>query len=207
MEKEKRPPTFLKVWANLGFGRQPLSPKETIHRGDLLWEHEGRRVIYDVVVTHPHTGCGADTSPPGSAAEAAHSDKINTYNGRFVIPVGEFEPLAMETGGRLHPRALGALKTFVKATTLGLGATDPIPVHQMPKYNRALRVLLDSLAVSLARQVARALLHAVPDVIGDEAGDPVGGAVRVPATSPRTSRWGPSVGHVGAAPMPGAGAP
>lgn len=185
----------------------PPPPKETIYRGDLLWEHEGRRVIYDLVVTHPHTGCGAVTSTPGTAAEAAHSNKIKKYNDCFVIPVGEFEPLAMETGGRLHPRALGALKTFVKAVSLGLGATDPIPVHQMPKYNRALRVLLDSLAVSLARQVARALLHAVPDVIGDEAGNPVGGAVRVPATSPRLSRRGPSAGHVGVAPMHGAGAP
>ncbi len=120
-------------------------------------------------------------------------------NGDYVIPVGEFEPLAMETGGRLHPRTLEALKTYVKATCLGLNTSDPIPLDQAPKYNRALRMLLDTLAVPLARQVARALLHAVPDTIGDDSRDEAGNTVQ-PGPGVRVAQWRPHWRTGGVAP-------
>jgi hypothetical protein len=67
-----------------------------------------------------------------------------------------FEPIAVETGGRLHPDSLKALKVFIK-TSMGLG-DGPLPPDEAHQYQLALRSVLDSLAVSLAREVALALL-------------------------------------------------
>ena len=50
----------------------------------------------------------------GTAAHEAHCDKIETYLSRFEVPGGAFEPIAVETGGRLHPESHNAIKAFVR---------------------------------------------------------------------------------------------
>ena len=92
-----------------------------------------------------------------AAANWAHSDKIKNYTRRSEIPGGEFEPIAVETGGCLHPSTRSALKRFVKAS-LGIAVDEPMPPDLAYKYQQALRTVLDSLAVALAREVAIALL-------------------------------------------------
>ena len=128
-------------------------------RGDWVWKRPGAPVIYDLVITHPLPR----RSPPaaraaGHAAHEAHSDKINKYNRRFEIPRGQFEPIAVETGGRLHPASRRALGDFVKAA-VGVDPGEAIPAELAATYQRAMRTVLDSLSVSLAREVAVALLH------------------------------------------------
>ena len=66
-------------------------------------------------------------------------------------------PIAVETGGRLHPLARTAFKTFVK-TSLGIDPAEPMPPDMAYKYQLAMRTILDSLAVSLAREIAITLL-------------------------------------------------
>ena len=168
-------------------GASPLTRgvEHTRPRGDLILFRNGQRVIYDVVITHPHCSHNSGAaSTPGTAAAAAHSDKIKKYTDRFVIPEGEFEPIAVETGGRMHPRTHTALRACIKACLFDLDPTDSVPSDQVNKYNCALRVLLDSIAVSLARQVAKALIHAAPDVTRGKVGVPDGGFLSRGGCSP-----------------------
>ena len=127
-------------------------------RGDIVWKAPQGTVVYDLVITHPLPRSSQQTAQEaGTAANEAHNDKINKYTRRFEIPGGEFLPIAVETGGRLHPMARAAFKTFVR-TTLGIDPAEPVPPDMAYKYQLAMRTILDSLAVSLAREVAIALL-------------------------------------------------
>jgi hypothetical protein len=128
-------------------------------RGDWVWRRSGAPVIYDLVITHPLPRRSPATAHAvGHAAHEAHSDKINKYSRRFEIPSGQFEPIAVETGGRLHPASRRALGDFVKAA-VGVEPGEAIPADLSAKYQRAMRTVLDSLSVSLAREVAVALLY------------------------------------------------
>ena len=110
-------------------------------------------MVFDLVITHPlPRSCATAATVAGSAANKAHCDKINKYNRRFETR-GMFEPIAVETGGRLHPDSL--------KTSMGLG-DGPLPPDEAHQYQLALRSVLDSLAVSLAREVAQALLSGGP---------------------------------------------
>jgi hypothetical protein len=129
-------------------------------RGDISWKSSDGPVVFDLVITHPlPRSCATTATVAGSAANKAHCDKINKYNRRFETR-GMFEPIAVETGGRLHPNSLKALKVFIK-TSMGLG-DGPLPPNEAHQYQLALRSVLDSLAVSLAREVAQALLSGGP---------------------------------------------
>ena len=129
-------------------------------RGDISWKSNDGPVVFDLVITHPlPRSCATAATVAGSAANKAHCDKINKYNRRFETR-GMFEPIAVETGGRLHPDSLKALKAFIK-TSMGLG-DGPLPPDEAHQYQLALRSVLDSLAVSLAREVAQALLSGGP---------------------------------------------
>jgi hypothetical protein len=129
-------------------------------RGDISWKSNDGPVVFDLVITHPlPRSCPTAATEAGSAANKAHCDKTNKYNRRFETR-GMFEPIAVETGGRLHPDSLKALKVFIK-TSMGLG-DGPLPPDEAHQYQLALRSVLDSLAVSLAREVALALLSGGP---------------------------------------------
>jgi hypothetical protein len=130
--------------------------------GDILWKGPAGPVILDLVITHPQPRSDPKVATvPGAAASKAHNDKVKKYCRRFEIPAGQFEPIAVETGGRLHPSARRTLTAFVK-WTLGLGCEEKVPPDLAYKYQRALRSVLDSLSVSLAREVAGALLSGGP---------------------------------------------
>jgi hypothetical protein len=131
-------------------------------RGDISWRSKDGIVVFDLVVTHPlPRSCATAATAAGTAAHRAHSDKINKYSRRFEIPGGAFEPIAVETGGRLHPESRRAIKTFIKHS-LGIDGEAPMPPDLAYKYSQALRTVLDSLAVSLAGEVALALLSGGP---------------------------------------------
>lgn len=131
-------------------------------RGDISWRSKDGTVVFDLVITHPlPRSCAAVATAAGTAAHKAHSDKINKYSRRFEIPGGAFEPIAVETGGRLHPESRRAIKTFIKHS-LGIDEEAPMPPDLAYKYSQALRTVLDSLAVALAGEVALALLSGGP---------------------------------------------
>ena len=107
------------------------------------------------------SGLGADAAKSkGSAAAAAYDSKIKLYSSRFVLPAGALVPIAVETGGRLHPASRALFSDFVKQALLGLEPGEKVETKDDIRfYNHALRTLLDSLAIALAREVAKALLH------------------------------------------------
>ena len=77
-----------------------------------------------------------------------------------MLPADAFVPIAVETGGRLHPASRALLSDFVKQALLGLEPGEKVETKDDIRfYNHALRTLLDSLAIALAREVAKALLH------------------------------------------------
>ena len=119
--------------------------------------------VLDLVVTHPNparSGLADAAKAKGTAAADAYDSKIKKYSSCFVIPAGAFVPIAMETGGRLHPESRAFLSDFVKQSLLGLEPGEKIAdKDDIRYYNYALRTLLDSLAIALAREVAKALLH------------------------------------------------
>jgi hypothetical protein len=131
-------------------------------RGDISWQSPDGAVVLDLVITHPlPRTCAKVATAAGTAAHKAHSDKIKKYSSRFEVPGGAFEPIAVETGGRLHPDSRKALKTFVRHA-LGIDKEEAMPPDLAHRYQMALRTVLDSLAVALAGQVALALLAGGP---------------------------------------------
>lgn len=126
---------------------------------DIVWRTAAPGpVIYDLTIVHPLPRSSARTAEvAGHAAQESYSGKIDKYSRRFEIPGGQFEPIAVETGGRLHPASRRALADFVKAA-VGADAGKAVPPEVSSRYQRAMRTVLDSLAVSLAREVATALL-------------------------------------------------
>jgi hypothetical protein len=131
-------------------------------RGDISWHSPAGTVVLDLVITHPlPRSCAKVATAAGTAAHRAHSDKIKKYSRRFEVPGGAFEPIAVETGGRLHPDSRKALETFVRHA-LGIDNEEAMPPDLAHRYQMALRTVLDSLAVALAGQVALALLTGGP---------------------------------------------
>ena len=119
-------------------------------------------MVFDLVITHPlPRSCAKVATAAGTAAHKAHSDKIKKYSSRFEVPGGAFEPIAVETGGRLHPESRRAIKAFVRHA-LGIDKEENLPPDLAHKYQMALRTVLDSLAVALAGQVALTLLAGGP---------------------------------------------
>jgi hypothetical protein len=131
-------------------------------RGDISWQSKEGAVVFDLVITHPlPRSCAKVATAAGTAAHKAHSDKIKKYSSRFEVPGGAFEPIAVETGGRLHPESRRAIKAFVRHA-LGIDKEENLPPDLAHKYQMALRTVLDSLAVALAGQVALTLLAGGP---------------------------------------------
>ena len=100
--------------------------------------------------------CKSDTTA-AAAAGHGYDSKIKKYNAAFQIPADCFWPISMETGGRMDARSRAHITELVK-TNLGYGPEEKIPPHLIGEYNRHLRTLLDTLAVSLAKGVADTLL-------------------------------------------------
>ena len=165
---QRKPGCELLLLAALDDDNAPQDKRQERPRGDI-----GVRLnpiddtqpvtILDLVVTHPHSvhGGHADAAKlKGKAAAIAYDDKIKKYSRHFVLPVGAFVPIAVETGGRLHPESRALFSDFVKQAMLGLEPGEKITdKDDIRYYNHALRTLLDSLAIALAREVAKALLH------------------------------------------------
>jgi len=130
-------------------------------RADILvLDHDGKATALDLVITHPnvtsvrHGNAGA---VPGKAAQSAYDSKQTKYAQQFDLATGaSFVPFAIETGGRLHPKAREALVKFVRS----LIDNDPEKYTPEEKlfYSRSLRGLLDVIDVARAQSVAFALL-------------------------------------------------
>ena len=92
-----------------------------------------------------------------------HHSHLNTFNYCGKIKHFERRPTFLNTTPSWQHTPLLLLIYYI---------LPPFSHTTPPKstYNRALRVLLDTLTVSIARQMATALLHAGPDVTGGEAG-------------------------------------
>ena len=119
-----------------------------------------RQVIADLVVTHPRAGTHPEHAfTAGSAAADAHAQKLAKYESRWSFPSHEFVPLAMETGGRLHPDFRGFLRTYV---LYAVGHTDDyskLKKEERADYSKHMRRLLTSISVAAAIASGMALLY------------------------------------------------
>ena len=78
------------------------------------------------------------------------------YNKRFLVPEGAFKPLAFETGGRMDPRARRLLSDYARMLVGKERQYWEKP--DLLFYARAMKEMLDSVAVAIAKGVAQALL-------------------------------------------------
>ena len=134
---------------------------------------EGIRIL-DLTITHAKPAAGALTTEEligsaGAAAQEAHERKLEFYNKHWVIPGGEFVPMAMETGGRFHPTARRFFKLYTRSYTSQEADTSLWTPKEWVKYNRALIDILVTVSVSLRRAVTRSLLYLAAEVAGAQA--------------------------------------
>ena len=150
------------VWPRKNPGPIPGSQEDP--KGDALITGLPRQagpVVVDITVSSAFAPsnlrlCKSDTTA-AAAAGHGYDSKIKKYNAAFQIPADCFWPISMETGGRMDARSRAHITELVK-TNLGYGPEEKIPPHLIGEYNRHLRTLLDTLAVSLAKGVADTLL-------------------------------------------------
>lgn len=153
----------------LPWTERPPSPNQTWTaanpRGDISFlRADGTPIITDLVIIHPTAGScyeGVKASvQAGIAASAAYLDKQNKYAGRYIIPKGQFVPLAIETGGRFHP---AVRKTVTEIITDHISSTTKRNREQWVKddieqLNSSVKYVLTALSFAVARSVALTLL-------------------------------------------------
>ena len=132
-------------------------------RADIYWLHaySQKHSIGDLVMRHPQATDAAApcASKPGTAAEEAYAGKLAKYQSRWRFPADEFVPLAMETGGRLHPEFRHFLRRFA---FVALGSADKyseLTKEERAKYSANIRHLLTSVSVAAARTTGLSLLY------------------------------------------------
>jgi hypothetical protein len=159
-------------------------------RGDLAVAIENDRVLVgDVMITHPVVRAPATqaATTAGHAAKLAFDFKTQYYNARHNFPKGTFFPIAVETGGRMHPETHKFLALLVRLSVTG--TLDPdvkMEADQKRAYAAKLRFVITATSAQLARSTAAAIyclanackVAAVSDpVVMQPAPAPVAGAV------------------------------
>ncbi len=146
-----------------GWAPKEALPAGTDSRADLEVEWTGgndgpERKVLDLVITHPIVANAPECARgEGAAATAAHSTKLAKYKKTWSFPKSEFVPLALETGGRMHPDFRKLLRWFVRQP-LGPDAAKWSP-EEKAKYSRDLQSLITAVSVAVTRSTSHALLR------------------------------------------------
>jgi len=133
--------------------------EDTACRGDILVKGlpGNEFTVLDVVITTSKpTASKHCATVVGYAAKIAGDRKVTLYNKRYLVPAGAFRPFALETGGRMDPRARGLLSDFARMLVGKERQYWEKP--DLLFYARAMKEMLDSVAVATAKGVAQALL-------------------------------------------------
>jgi hypothetical protein len=129
-----------KVAGNVGADGKSINS-----RGDVLViddTHPLQPLVIDLVISAVSCHCPAASVTAGAAAAAARERKISEYDALWTIPAGSFLPFSMEDDGRIEPKALAWLKSYVRASCSG------------GNFSRSLSFGLQRISVALQRAVA-----------------------------------------------------
>jgi hypothetical protein len=133
-------------------------------RGDILAKNvkgQGTILVGDLTITHPSTVSAPSrlsASVPGHAAGLAATFKIDHYSKKYAIPPGQFLPLAIETGGRMHSGTLEFFKVFIMGV-IGKDNKSDFTAEETRFYNSHFRKLVENVSNAVALETAKALLH------------------------------------------------
>ena len=117
-------------------------------------ESQGDLVIYHPQAADAEAPCAVK---PGVAADDAYKNKLAKYKGLWLIPNGEFVPLAMETGGRMHPEFREFLRRYAMVKA-GVDKYSEMTKEQRATSSANIRYLLTSISVAAARATGLSLL-------------------------------------------------
>ena len=129
-------------------------------RGDLSLTMPGDTPrVFDLVITHPI----ADKLPSaaltaGAAAAAAHTGKITKYTNSWTFDPDDFRPLAMETGGRMHPSFVEDLRSVAQYLTAP-GPYKEWSAQEKAAYALKIRTLITTVSVAVTRATSLAVLR------------------------------------------------
>ena len=143
----------------LGWTARP-GHEGTNARGDIAIAVEGGPVLIgDVVISHPLCSTTpASATTAGTTANLAFAAKLGDYNKRLVFPKDTFFPIALETGGRLHPQTRKFFALLVRLAVSGQFADDmPMTADQRRRYASKLRNIITATSAQLARSTASAI--------------------------------------------------
>ena len=112
------------------------------------------------MITHPVVRAPATqaATTAGHAAKLAFDFKTQYYNARHNFPKGTFFPIAVETGGRMHPETHKFLALLVRLSVTG--TLDPevkMEADQKRAYAAKLRFVITATSAQLARSTAAAI--------------------------------------------------
>jgi hypothetical protein len=130
-------------------------------RGDILWVLAllQKQLVGDVVRAHPQvSSIPACATTAGAAAAAAHEKKIVKYSARWNFPAEEFVPLAIETGGRMHPEFRAFLRRFVLYVVGAAESYSDLTKEERANYTKKIKYLITSVSAANAKATARSLL-------------------------------------------------
>ena len=139
-----------------GITRNAMRPK---CRGDIKIVDE-KTQINDLVITHANVArVPRAANIAGAAAEEAYQRKMKFYTNTFVIPLGQFEPLAMEVGGRWHPRMRKIMCDYFKRS-ISISDMKEWSRSMRHEYSKLIATVLQRVSVSLTICISRTLSHA-----------------------------------------------
>ena len=139
------------------------SPAATLDgpRGDILFyvQSANKHIVGDLIITHPRVDrTPACANTDGAAADKAYDAKLASYKARFNFPERGFVPLAMETGGRMHPSFRDYIRKFI-LYYLGTDKYDGLEKEQRANYSKHVRHIITSVSVAAARTTGLSLLY------------------------------------------------
>ena len=154
-------------------------------RGDILirkTDNPDAKVVVDLTYVDPTT---ADRLPntsktSGYAAQEGYTKKeAHYYTSKFHMGHNQVLPVAIELGGRMHPRSKARIMTWMEKT-VEEGEEGESEVYVKYLKMAACRRVLEGLSVELQRSNARSVLRLAREAIGY----PVLNATAVAGTTP-----------------------
>lgn len=130
-----------------------LQPAANLRRADVRVNKNGVTYFLDVVVTSVAAACNINQhhsdSVPGAAAEARYRYKLAKYADTGVSNV---HPIAIESGGRIHPKSCEALDAFFDTHDAQQLRWNMSQKHKM--YRQILFTLMIHQSLTLSRIAA-----------------------------------------------------
>lgn len=119
----------------------------------------GNIVAFDLTVTHPNAHSKPEcAAKAGTMAHVAYLAKVRKYNDNFVIPDGEFLPLAMESSGFLHPVFHKFVKDHMRLHISGRPFGE-WSAEEKVQYSITISAALQRIGVAARRAYARMVIR------------------------------------------------